>query len=230
MPAPDDTAAQRDGSGAAAPAAGDGPATAGAPAAGKQPRRRGGPGPQSDPLLELTPLEQERLRRIAENEAKLKSLGLDEPPPLLAARPPRAPRAAPAAAAGGGGGRRAAAAPAPEPTRQSKRQRGEAPEIQYAPRPAPARPSAGAVEAAAARRLSRGAQDGDAAEHDSHNLYRLRTMSEKALITRARRITIVAKLVSFIALLEEMGLDVVAEAARDRLQELTGCGAYATDE
>ncbi|WIA11276.1 hypothetical protein OEZ85_011400 [Tetradesmus obliquus] len=55
-----------------------------------------------------------------------------------------------------------------------------------------------------------------------HNMYRMNSMSEKALITRAWKITNVSKLQSFVQVLEAAGKEAVLQEARKALQQLTG--------
>lgn len=69
------------------------------------------------------------------------------------------------------------------------------------------------------RTLSSGT--GGAASFDRHNLMRMASMSEQALLRRARKITNPGKLASFVALLERCeGLEEVAAAANAALCEL----------
>jgi hypothetical protein len=257
-------------------------------------RARGGGAADAAPQRDaLTPYEQERLERISKNREVLQGLGLDQPLPVLLAKPapkPRAPRP------GGGAGGAAAGPEELVATRQSKRQRGQAPEIQM-PRPPldPAReearealeavrakaragdaPSGGDEDAEAllAHNLHRcgpmrgvwsaggGAACGCMRAHASHactcgalgqpacsggarphlawccvapcgprltltdhaanpTLPRIITMSEKALMTRARRITNVAKLVSFIEVGAAGPGRVLAEGAPPKLRRVT---------
>jgi hypothetical protein len=116
------------------------------------------------PEATMVPYERERLERISKNRQVLEELGLNVAPPLLA-KPASKPRAQ----------RRAEAESAPEllPTRKSKRQRGEAPEIQAVPQPRD-RPRSEEVRAAhAAVSASRSKAAGaEPAEMDAHNAYR----------------------------------------------------------
>ncbi|WIA31352.1 hypothetical protein OEZ86_002253 [Tetradesmus obliquus] len=59
-----------------------------------------------------------------------------------------------------------------------------------------------------------------------HNVFRMNSMTEKALITRAWKITNVSKLKSFVEVLEAAGKEAVLQEARKALQQLTGSSSW----
>ncbi|KXZ55094.1 hypothetical protein GPECTOR_3g249 [Gonium pectorale] len=67
------------------------------------------------------------------------------------------------------------------------------------------------------------ADGGDAAKFDAHNLHRLRTMSDEAMLKRIGKITNTLKLKSLVQLLRSFGRDELAEAAQEALDERLAC-------
>ncbi|KAG2448395.1 hypothetical protein HYH02_006287 [Chlamydomonas schloesseri] len=70
---------------------------------------------------------------------------------------------------------------------------------------------------------SAAAADGDAHKYDAHNLHRLRTMSDDAMLKRINKITNTLKLSSLVQLLREFGRDELADEAQAALDERLAC-------
>ncbi|GLC59989.1 hypothetical protein PLESTB_001561300 [Pleodorina starrii] len=109
--------------------------------------------------------------------------------------------------------------------RRSLRTRGQEPELPALLVPLFGRPEkdrpydeAAAKPLAAARPRAPAANGGgDAAKFDAHNLHRLRTMSDEAMLKRIHKITNTLKLQSLVQLLREFGRDELAEEAQAAL-------------
>uniref|UniRef100_A0A383W5T7 Uncharacterized protein n=1 Tax=Tetradesmus obliquus TaxID=3088 RepID=A0A383W5T7_TETOB len=180
-------------------------------------------GPADAPAAVANEYELERLRRIQRNKQVLAELGLENAATkLLAGSSKHAKqRAAKRQHCNSADGEQQEQQ---QPARRSRRLASQpaeaAPEHQELGPGGCSKP--GPVER---RRVFAAASKLDANALLQHNVYRMNSMTEKALITRAWKITNVSKLQSFVQVLEAAGKEAVLQEARKALQQLTGCSS-----
>ncbi|KAG2424581.1 hypothetical protein HXX76_014461 [Chlamydomonas incerta] len=115
--------------------------------------------------------------------------------------------------------------------RRSLRTRGQEPELPLLLEPLFRKPDAPGErpysqeerKARPPRPPSAAAADGDAHKYDAHNMHRLRTMSDDAMLKRISKITNTLKLQSLVQLLREFGRDELADEAQAALDERLAC-------